>query len=129
MTYLNLETYNRFYDKVDVAGLNAVNIIEYLPRGKENAKTASEIAHRLNASDGQTEVRIRKLISDAIANGELIGSNSRGYFLIITYDELNEYCENLETRINGIRSRINALRLNWHNRTASKVYQQAALNL
>lgn len=91
-------------------------IIRFLRRGSNNPITAREIAEHFNVSDEGVEVPIRDVIRQAIEDGELIGSNNRGFFLINTQQEYETYLESLRSRQRGIANRIRNLQNNWRNR-------------
>ncbi len=91
-------------------------LIRFLKRGSNNSITAREIALHFGISDGGVEVPIRDVIRQAIGDGQLIGSNNRGFFLIDSEEEYNTYLESLQNRQRGIGKRIRNLRQNWRNR-------------
>ncbi|QQS35347.1 MAG: hypothetical protein IPM56_13990 [Ignavibacteriales bacterium] len=91
-------------------------LVRFLPRGSNNPITAREIAEHFNVSDEGVEVPIRAVIRTAIEEGELIGSNTNGFFRITTQDEYDSYLESLRRRQRGIGARIRNLQNNWENR-------------
>jgi hypothetical protein len=91
-------------------------IIRFLRRGSNNPITAREIAQHFDVSDGGVEVPVRGVIRQAIEEGELIGSNNRGFFLINSQEEYDDYLESLRGRQRGISTRIRNLQNNWRNR-------------
>jgi hypothetical protein len=100
-----------------------VAIFDYLNAnalGYQNRKSSTEIRVSLNLeSGGVTNEHVRDLIRDMILNhGCCIGSLmwDSGYWIIQNEQELNQVCESLENRADSIRSRANALRINWQNR-------------
>jgi hypothetical protein len=102
-----------FYSNVHNAPVSKTDIVRSIPAGKDNAVPVSWIAKRLGISDGGTEPAIRKIILEAIDEGDLIASCSKGYFQIETYVEFDEYLESLNSRILGIQRRMSRLRINW----------------
>ena len=103
-----------FYETVKDEPLIIADVINCLGFGKEEARNISRVAKHLCCSDGKTEVKVRKLIRDAILLGYPIGSCSKSYFLISNQDEFDTYIESLNGRIIGIRNRIHALKYNWY---------------
>ena len=88
--------------------------------GYSNRKSSSEIRDVLNLeSGGPTNEHVRDLIRDMIFNhGCLIGSLMfrKGYWIIVSEDELEMVISALNKRADGVRGRADALRLNWGNR-------------
>lgn len=66
--------------------------------GRANPITATDLAVHFGISDGGVEVEMREIIREAIAQNELIGSNSRGFYLIGTLPELEENLDSLQSR-------------------------------
>lgn len=63
-------------------------ILEILNQGRDHAKTADEIVTELNLSYDRTNITIRnEIISLRRDYNQLIGSNSKGFFIIV--DEEN----------------------------------------
>ena len=91
-------------------------LMKFIRLGKRNVITSTNIAKHFKASDGKVEVPIRKAIREFIEAGELIGSTSKGYFIIETQSEFDEYIASLEGRIAGINTRIEKLNENWSDR-------------
>jgi hypothetical protein len=58
---------------------------------------------------------MRDVIRDAIANNELIGSHSRGFYLIGTITELEENLDSLQSRAENILLRRRNMMTNWNN--------------
>jgi hypothetical protein len=79
--------------------------------GKERAVTVGRIARSLGHKDtGLTNPQLRSVIRDILMEGEYpIGSCSRGYYMITTEGERQEYLANLRKRRDGINSRIECL--------------------
>ena len=61
-------------------------LIQYLRNnnhfGSTSPITAGDLARHFGVSDGGVEVEMRDVIRDAISQNELIGSHSRGFYLI-----------------------------------------------
>jgi len=95
---------------------NNQQLIRFLRRGQNNPITAREIAEHFDVSDRGVEVPIRDVIRQAIADGELIGSNNHGFFLIDKEEEYENYLKSLRSRQRGISKRIRNLQNNWRNR-------------
>jgi hypothetical protein len=79
-------------------------------KGKQNPITVAEISQQVNVKDGtktKTSPTTRAMIKQVINSFSLpIGSCPGGYFVITNAAELAEYTHSLESRINGIKSRI-----------------------
>ena len=89
-------------------------LINYLQSGRSNSLTAREIAEHFNISDGGVEVPIRNVIREAIQDGELIGSHSRGFYIIEEEADFRRYVRSLESRRTKIATRISNLLQNWN---------------
>ena len=89
-------------------------LMRYLNRGRNNPLTAREIAEHFNISDGGIEVPVRNVIREAIEDGELIGSHSRGFYIIDDAEDFRRYVRSLESRRTKIGNRITNLRRNWN---------------
>ena len=57
------------------------------------------------------QVAVRNVIRDAIAAGRLIGSHSRGFYIINDVADYNRYLASLESRRDKIADRIANLRV------------------
>ena len=57
---------------------------------------------------------MRNVIRDAIAQNELIGSHSRGFYLIGTLTELEENLDSLQSRAKNILQRRRNMINNWN---------------
>lgn len=74
--------------------------------GKSNKVTSSQIAEQIGIQEDATHAKTRALILEAAKKYRLpLAANNRGYFLINTKAEYNEYIENLNSRIAGIEER------------------------
>jgi hypothetical protein len=98
-------------------------ILEYLNNnaiGYANRKPSTEIRDALNLdSGGPTNEHVRDLIRNMIFNhGCLIGSLmfKKGYWIIENEEELEMVINHLNSRADGVKQRVNALRQNWENR-------------
>ena len=68
-------------------------------------------------SGGKTNEHIRDLIRDMILNHECyIGSDTRGFWVIINDEELQDVVTSLRDRANGVLERARSLERNWENR-------------
>jgi len=93
-------------------------ILDYLNKnavGYTNCKTSETIRTFLDLpSGGKTYEFVRELIRDMIlARGSLIGSSSKGYWIIQNHDELDKAINHLNSRVREINVRVEALRQNW----------------
>lgn len=93
-------------------------ILKAIPKGKTNAATAKAIATSLGLPSNNNQVMLRKIIKNAIEeDGELIGSTTskpKGFFWIENRDELINYLDSLEHRIQKTINRRNSLIVNWY---------------
>lgn len=83
--------------------------------GSSNPVTAGDLANHFGISDGGVQVEMRNVIREAIANGELIGSHSRGFYLIGTLAELEENLDSLQSRAENILLRRRNMMTSWNN--------------
>ena len=88
-------------------------LMRYLRNGRNSPLTAREIAEHFNVSDSGVEVPIRNVIREAIQDGELIGSHSRGFYVINDDADFRRYIRSLESRRAKIATRITNLKRNW----------------
>lgn len=71
-------------------------------RGKDNAIVSADLIDAIEIDDAEGNPRIREIIRELITEDQIpIASYNRGYFIIETEDELNEYLEHLDARIRG----------------------------
>lgn len=97
------------------------DLVDALGEGKTNALTGTDLEETLGMPVGNTNEPTRGLIADCILNDKYpIGSSSHGYFLIDSDIELNEVVNSLQSRIDGIQARIDALKDGWVKRKTSK---------
>lgn len=77
-------------------------------KGKSRAITVQRIVDTLDlgSDNGLTNPVARKAIRELIEDGMPIGSCGKGYYLLVTKEEFDEYLKNLHGRIAGIRKRI-----------------------
>lgn len=94
-------------------------LIQYLRNnghiGSGSPITAGDLARHFGISDGGVEVEMRDVIREAIAQNELIGSHSRGFYLIGTFAELEENLDSLRSRAENILLRRRNMMRNWNN--------------
>ncbi len=88
--------------------------------GSANPITAGDLANHFGISDGGVQVEMRNVIRDAIANGELIGSHSRGFYLIGSLAELEENLDSLQSRADNILLRRRNMMTSWNNQNINK---------
>lgn len=93
-------------------------LIQYLRAnnhiGSANAITATDLANHFGITDGGVEVEMRNIIREAIAQNELIGSHSRGFYLIGTLVELEDNLDSLQSRAENILQRRRNIMNNWN---------------
>lgn len=83
--------------------------------GSGSPITAGVLARHFGISDGGVEVEMRDVIREGIANNELIGSHSRGFYLIGTLTELEENLDSLQSRAENILLRRRNMMNSWNN--------------
>ena len=76
--------------------------------------TAKNLALHFEISDGGVEVEMRDVIRNAISQDELIGSHSRGFYLIASLAELEQNLDSLQSRAENILVRRNNLMTTWN---------------
>lgn len=75
-------------------------------RGKGNEITSREISDQLEKDEVGSFPSTRMMVRDIMMEDEIpIGSNTNGYYVIETDEELDEYVANLESRMSGIADR------------------------
>jgi hypothetical protein len=75
-------------------------------KGKSNQISAGEIGPLVGVEEDATHVQVRGLILQTIEEYRLpVAASSRGYYLIGTEGELNEYLDNIEGRIEEMKKR------------------------
>lgn len=94
-------------------------LVQYLQRngnvGRSNPITADALAIHFNISDaGNNNVAMRKIITTAINQGELIGSSPRGYYIIDNLSELDKNLDSLQRRAEKVLLRRRNMRRNWN---------------
>jgi hypothetical protein len=98
-------------------------LIQYLRTnnhiGSGSPITAGDLARHFGISDGGVEVEMRDVIRDAISQHELIGSHSRGFYLIGTLAELEENLDSLQSRAENILLRRRNMMTSWNNQNAA----------
>lgn len=86
--------------------LEKIRDILYRHIGKANKVTSSQIADQIGIKEDDTHARTRALIFETAIKYKLpLAANNRGYFLIKTKVEYDEYIRNLDSRIAGIKER------------------------
>lgn len=94
-------------------------LVQYLRNnnhfGNNSPITAGDLARHFGISDGGVEVEMRNVIREAISNGELIGSHSRGFYIIGTLAELEENLDSLQSRAENILLRRRNMMNSWNN--------------
>ncbi len=96
-------------------------VLDYLEesaQGVANKKTSDEIQQALNLpTGGRTNEYTRDIIRNLIINhNAVIGSDSRGYWIIQDEEELQNVIDSLNSRAQEIRERATALQSNWESR-------------
>ncbi|MEL7834257.1 hypothetical protein [Fodinibius sp. Rm-B-1B1-1] len=97
------------------------DLIQQLNDGSQNSQNADDIEASLGLDSGRTAEPTRNLIREAILDNNIpIGSNSNGYFLIDSEDELKSVLQSLKSRIEGLKERIDSLEEGWKRREESR---------
>ena len=88
------------------AQLNRIKEILENHVGKEDQISSGEIGPEIGIHEDATHVQVRNLIREAIEKLRLpIGGGNRGYYLIKDEDELRQYTESIDNRINEMQRR------------------------
>jgi len=95
-----------------------LNYLEKNAVGFKNKKTSDEIQIALKLpSGGKTNEHTRRLIRNLISNhNAVIGSDSKGYWIIETEQELQDVADGLKSRANEIHERAVTIQNNWSNK-------------
>lgn len=91
-------------------------LVANLPTGKATAINAHDLATILGYSSAPNQEELRALIRQAIDEGELIGSNNSGYWLINSRIEIEDVLNSLEQRAQGVCDRRNNLLNTWNSK-------------
>ncbi len=95
--------------------LREIKEIILMHKGKENAIPANKIGRALNIPENDTVSTTRKLITKLIKRDKMpIGASEKGYYIILTEEELNDSTRYLNDRIYGIYDRINRIISNFN---------------
>lgn len=104
---------------------DVTKLINNIPIGKANAINAPDLAIKMGYSPAPNQEELRALIRFAIAQGELIGSSSSGYWIIDSVAELDEVLNSLEGRAQGTCERRNRILATWN---ATHPHNQSTLH-
>ena len=75
-------------------------------KGKKNSISAGEIAKVLNLKQENTHVEPRMYFYETMETYKIpIAGGGRGYYIVTSKQELNNYLDGLDGRINGINKR------------------------
>lgn len=86
--------------------LKKIKDILLLHNGKKNPITSAEIASIIGIDEDATHARTRALIRECAQKYQLpLAASNRGYYLISSLQEYDEYMENLDSRLAGIEER------------------------
>jgi len=83
--------------------------------GRQNPITANNLANHFGISDGGVQVGIRNVIRNAIAQGYLIGSCNRGFYIINSLNEIEHNLNSLRSRAEKILIRRRNMLNLWNN--------------
>ena len=88
------------------AQLNRIKEIIEDHVGRDNQISSGKIGPEIGIHEDATHVQVRNLILEAIEKLRLpIGGSNRGYYLIKDEDELRQYTESMDKRINKMQRR------------------------
>ena len=74
--------------------------------GKANKITSAQIAEAIGINEDATYAKTRNMILNCAKTYSLpLAANTKGYYLITSKEEYNEYIANLDKRIAGIQER------------------------
>ena len=74
--------------------------------GKSNKVTSSQIAEQIGIQEDATHAKTRALILETAKKYRLpLAANSRGYYIINTKSQYDEYIKNLDLRLAGSEER------------------------
>jgi hypothetical protein len=93
--------------------LDKIRAILLKHRGKANSIKSKTIALMIGIDEDDTHVQTRGLITKLFKAGLPVGAWNSGYFLIETQDEIDEYCETLNSRIEEVYDRLGRLQSNF----------------
>lgn len=83
--------------------------------GPSEAITSSELADKLEITDGEANPATREAIRIVCEERGLpVAASSRGYYVIESTNELEEYLESLDGRIAGIQKRKQLVARAWN---------------
>lgn len=86
-------------------------------RGKKNRITASTIAKEIGVVENATYAKTRALIFECAKTYKLpLAADTKGYYLITSKKEYDDYIENLNSRIAGIEERKRIITKNYEER-------------
>lgn len=84
--------------------------------GKANQISSGEIGRLIGIKEDATHIRVRTLIRDAIKKyGIPVGGSHKGYYMIQNEDELDNYCQNIDKRIQKMNQRKDIVVLSFKN--------------
>lgn len=90
-------------------------LLTLLPKSKQTAIHAADIAARLGLPTSGNQVETRQLIRDAIQAGHTIVSNTKvGYWLSSDKAEIQDYINSLESRADDTSLRADELKNAWN---------------
>jgi hypothetical protein len=88
------------------ARLQAIKKIIELQVGKDNQISSGKIGPQVRIHESMGHVKVRRLILDVVRHMKIpIGAGGKGYFLIRTEDELDEYVAGISKRIAEMEKR------------------------
>lgn len=91
-------------------------LMQNLRKGKSNARNSNVLSGLLKLDPQRTSEPLRALVSYAINSGEVILSNSSGYYLPSSLQDIEDCLDSLEGRAQEICTRRNNILTSWNNR-------------
>lgn len=86
--------------------------------GEKNSITSGQIAEALGINEDDTHAKTRDLLLQTAENFMLpLAATNKGYYLIETEEEYNNYMHNLQSRKLGIDKRVEIITQNYRGNT------------
>lgn len=89
-------------------------LMSNLLKGKQNARNSNVLSTLLKLDPQRTGEPLRALVSYAIDNEKVILSNSAGYYLPSSLQEVDDCLDSLEKRAQEICTRRNLILSSWN---------------
>ncbi len=96
-----------------------MNLLDFIPKGKENAVSRSELAIKTGLDDRTIRNEIKRLVKRGVPI--LSSSHTRGYWLSDNLDEIESYIKETDNRRKSLYFTTLALRKEFYRRKGIKV--------